>query len=129
MEESDLTKKILLLDDEEIIVKMLEKVFSHFHWKVFSATRWKDAEEILHQKAIDILLCDVNMPEINGEEACLRSKQISPSVKVVFYSCLEENELEIIAKRCQADGWIRKGMRPFQLVEQVDKFLQKDYAK
>ena len=61
--------KILIIDDEEMILEMLKKCLEAEDFLVYTAN---SAKKALEQLSIvpDIILLDINMPEINGFELC-----------------------------------------------------------
>mgnify|MGYP002595705618 FL=1 len=61
--------KILLVDDDTELVKMLSKYFERKKYRVITAQNGKEAIEKL-QTAPDIILLDINMPQMDGLEVC-----------------------------------------------------------
>ena len=75
--------KILIIDDQEVVgvvlCEMLEVVKHNAVW----TTSWKIALKILQKEAWDIVITDMNMPEINGSEVLLYLKVNYPQIKTV----------------------------------------------
>ena len=62
----DKTKKVLVIDDEEAVVKPIENVLRMFHYEPFTATQWTDALELLDRETFDLVTIDLEMPTIDG---------------------------------------------------------------
>jgi len=60
--------KILVIDDIAVIVMHLEAILTKHRQKVFSATSGKEALEIFRNNNIDMVICDLSMPSMNGWE-------------------------------------------------------------
>ena len=58
----------------------------------------------------DVILTDVNMPNMTGVELCrlLKSSYETAHVPVVLFSSMSHEELEELARECEADGFLSK---------------------
>src|SRR3989338_4299653 len=61
-------KKILVIDDEEIIIKSLSKLLEKNGYEVFIAKNGQDAIIMFEEEKFDLILADIRMPGINGAE-------------------------------------------------------------
>lgn len=79
---------ILVAEDEEIIRELLIEMLDSGGYQVISAENGKEALEIYNKqfKQIDLVILDIDMPELNGKEAFLKFKEINPDVKVLLSS-------------------------------------------
>lgn len=88
-----MTKKILVIDDEELVIKSISKLLSKEGYAVTVAKSGKDALEKLKKIDFDLTICDIRMPEMNGIEtikqirACLEksNKKSPPSILITGY--------------------------------------------
>ncbi|MBN2406103.1 MAG: response regulator [Elusimicrobia bacterium] len=78
-------RKILVVDDEEGVVKLVEEMLKRANMEVFTATQGKKALSILKSrlKEIDVLITDILMPDIDGIELAETAKKLKPSVKII----------------------------------------------
>ncbi len=60
--------RILLVDDEQNILKSLQRLLITEPYLLFSATSGKEALELLQRQAVDVIISDMRMPEMNGAE-------------------------------------------------------------
>ena len=63
-----MAKKILLIDDEELIIKSLKKLLEKDGFTVFIAKNGQDALSLSDKETFDVIIADIRMPGINGVE-------------------------------------------------------------
>ena len=78
--------KILIVDDEAIILLSWENMLTSAGYDVETASNGNKAIEIALKQKPDIVITDLIMPEMNGVELCKRIKNISPDTEVVLLS-------------------------------------------
>jgi len=118
---------VLLVDDEEDVVKVTEKILRRIGYRVLVARNGKEAIEIYERNKarIDIVILDMIMPVISGGEAFDRLKDINPNVRVLLstgYS-LEGEALKILSRGCA--GFIQKPFRINLLAQKIREVLDK----
>jgi CheY-like chemotaxis protein len=84
---------ILLIDDEKHIVKMEEKFFKQLGYEVTGCTNSREALEILksNPNGFDLMITDLTMPELTGEELARELKQINPDIPVIICTGFEKD--------------------------------------
>ena len=105
---------ILLLEDDLILNEIIEEHLIEKSHRVTSIYDGKDAQEILYEKSFDLLLLDVNVPNINGFELLkdLRKREIqTAAIFITSLSMIEDIEEGFISG---CDDYIKK---PFELKE------------
>lgn len=119
--------KILLVDDEEVILEVGEKILKTLGYQPLVAKGGIRAVEIFkeHHQSIDLVILDIIMPQMNGGEVYDRLKEISPEVKVLLSSgySLDGEASNIMAKGC--DGFIQKPFDIEQLAHSIKNILGK----
>ena len=117
---------VLLVDDEEVILDVSEKVLKVLGYKVLVARGGAEAIEIFkkHQDSIDLVLLDIIMPHMGGGEVYDRLKEISPEVKVLLSSgySIDGEASKIMARGC--DGFIQKPFDIMQLSQSIRAILR-----
>jgi two-component system sensor histidine kinase/response regulator len=117
---------IMVVDDQPANLKLMENMLSRQGFGVRSFPRGRMALAAAGQRAPDLILLDINMPEMNGYEVCERLKadpQLA-GIPVIFLSALSETEDKVKALRCGGVDYISK---PFQFEEvqaRVETHLQ-----
>jgi len=77
---------ILLVDDEEMIRKVGTRMLDGSGFDVLIAKNGKEALELFNKKKVDLVLLDLIMPEMGGDETYHKLKDLDPDVKVIFTS-------------------------------------------
>ena len=78
--------KILIADDEELILLAWKKELESEGYKVITALNGKLAVDAAAKEKPDIVITDLIMPEMNGVEVCRKIKEMYPDTQVVFVS-------------------------------------------
>ncbi|MFC1489038.1 response regulator [Thermodesulfobacteriota bacterium] len=78
-------KKILVVDDEEMIRDILEQAFSKAGYEVRTAENAEKAMDVLRQESIMVMFLDLKLPGMNGVDLC---KQIRKETKVAIIYAL-----------------------------------------
>jgi DNA-binding response OmpR family regulator len=118
-------RKIVLMDDSALTLATAESHLSDRGYDVRTAASLNELERTLEEWAPDVLLADVGMPEVSGVELCKRLKRRSDTshVIVVLFSNLLDSELETLAEKCGADGFVSKRAGLNRLGEKLDALL------
>ena len=73
-------KSILVIDDEEILLKALERYFKSQGYNVSAFTDWSQGIEALKERHYELLLVDLMLPKTSGIEVIRRSREIQPDL-------------------------------------------------
>lgn len=106
--------KILLVEDDEAISKMVGDSLSKEGYTVMAAYDGKEALRLFNEKKdIDVILLDLMLPHIDGLE-CLRMIRLQSNVPVLIMSAKDEPVDKALGLRLGADDYIAK---PFSMIE------------
>ena len=105
--------KILVVDDEKLMVKGLKFNLENEGYQVECAYDGATAVELAREGQFDLVILDLMMPEIDGLEACMRIREFS-NVPVIMLTARSEDTDKIIGFECGADDYITK---PFNILE------------
>jgi len=119
------TETALLVDDEDFIIDVGEKLLKKIGYKVLTAKSGKEAIEIYkkNKDGIDIVILDMIMPGMGGGETFDLLKKINPGIKVLLstgYS-LDGQAAEILERGCS--GFIQKPFRMKALSQKLRLIL------
>ena len=103
-----MTQKILLVDDEEGIRKVLDISLSDSGFKVFTAETGKEALDIFRKIRPPIVLTDIKMPGMGGIELLQKIKEESPDTEVIMITGHGDMELAIRSLKFDATDFITK---------------------
>ena len=117
-------KSILILDDSEVVLEVARRYLTDAGYGVLTATNISEFDQIQKESNPDLILLDVQMPELNGDDIgnVLRNVR-GIKVPIILFSTLEESELSRRAADAELDGWVSKNQGLDALVETVGKFL------
>ncbi len=101
---------MLLIDDNELTLRMVASVLDRSGFEVRTTTNVAQLTTALGEWRPDVILTDVNMPGTSGVELCrqLKATYEMAHVPVVLFSALAHEELEVLARTCEADGFLTK---------------------
>jgi PAS domain S-box-containing protein len=116
---------ILVVDDEQVVLDVSRSMAEHLGYTVYA---FQDAQEALamyreRQDEIDLVILDMVMPGMSGQEAFHRFRQINPDVKVLLASGYSINgqARQILAGGC--NGFIQKPFNLDQLATTIRRML------
>lgn len=103
-------KRVLLIDDSEATLRMVASVLDRSGFECRTTTSIDQLTSTLGAWRPDLILTDVNMPGTSGVELCrqLKATYETAHVPVVLFSSMSNEELEVLARTCEADGYLTK---------------------
>ena len=131
MEESNLVKhdnnnseqkpRVLIIDDDKGIVEILDEMLSDY-FETKTTTNSKLAIDIIKNQSYDIIITDIRMPEVSGEEILSVVKQHRPNIPVVLISGFSENDPQV--KKLISNGAAEYISKPFSDIEKIRNLLK-----
>ncbi len=122
-----MTKKILIVEDEEDILELLSEVFGDLEdYRILCARDGEEALWIAQVDNPDIILLDIGLPKVNGYDVCklVKSDPAMSHIKVLMISGMAQNSDWQKAQEVGADGYITKPFSSIALVEKVEELLR-----
>ena len=119
--------KILIVDDEKEVVRMLESFFRLKGYNTITAYNGEEALQKVSMKP-DLILLDINMPEMEGTEVCLKIRDYV-SCPIVFLTAKVEDADKIKGFSVGGDDYI---VKPFSLEElgaRVAAHIRRDHRQ
>jgi CheY-like chemotaxis protein len=118
-------KSILIVDDDEVAVRMLRPALLSHGYAVLTAETGADGLQIVQSQKPDMILLDVLLPDINGREVCRQLKEARETrdIPVVFMTA--KDSLEDIQAETEVGGigHITKPVEIEVLIQAVEKIL------
>ena len=105
--------KILVVDDERLLVKGIKFNLENEGYQVETAFDGLAAVELARNGGFDLIILDLMMPELDGLETCLRIREFS-NVPVIMLTAKGEDRDKIMGFECGADDYVTK---PFNILE------------
>ncbi len=117
--------KILIVDDDESILRMIDRLLSANGYTCTSAASAAEARGILAGAAFDLLLCDMMMPEESGMDFISYVLAEFPETAVIMVTGMDDPELAEIAMEVGAYGYIIKPFKPAELLINISNALRR----
>lgn len=125
METSVTEKKILIIDDEEDILKLLSTVLTKEGFKnIYAAETGEKGLELFKSVKPDIILLDIMLPDKEGYEVCKKIRETS-MVPILFLSARSEEMDRILGFALGGDDYITKPFSPKEVSYRVKAQLRR----
>ena len=118
------TLKVLIVDDENFEGVLIERCVdwaAHGFRIVGSAQNAQDALAIFRRESPDVVLCDVNMPVMNGLELSRRMKALDPDVRIIIVTGYREFSYAKAAIEIGVENYILKPIQAEELLRTAEK--------
>ena len=116
-------KKILIIEDEIDLIKVLKDTFEKENFQVFCAEDGEDGIEKFYEKNPDLILLDINLPGMNGWEICKKLKSLS-QIPIIMVTARDSEFDEIKGLELGADDYITKPFTPKLLIIKLKKIFK-----
>ena len=119
--------KLLAVDDQKVMRELILGVLSQEGHEVILAEDGVDALEIARGQAVDMVLTDINMPNMNGISLVSKLRRLEgyQEVPIIMLTTESSDFKKDKAKRMGADGWLQKPFDPKRLIKAVNTCLAK----
>lgn len=126
-----MSHEILIVDDMPANLEMLRGILSQEGYRVRAATNGKQALQLAASKPPDVILMDINMPEMDGLEACrrLKSTPLLTDIPVLFISANEDVNAIDAAFKAGGVDYVTKPFRPREVLVRVQNQLSLQQLK
>ena len=117
--------RILLVDDEPSIVKMVGKRLEIEGFEVLVAMDGRAGLMKAQADRPDLIVLDLMLPQLNGYEVCTMLKQDAryQKIPIVLFTAKTQMKDEQLGKECGADAFVRKPFRAQELITQIRALL------
>ncbi len=119
-------RKVLLLDDSAITLEMEKAALEDRGYRVEAASNLLEFEARLTSFEPEIVLTDLEMPDISGNEIVkfLKNDYRTENIPIVLFSSRPDAELAVIAEQAGADGYLSKSHGLEKLGEMLDDLVE-----
>ncbi len=107
-------KTILVCDDEPLIIEIIQYITDKSNYRIITADNGRDALLVAREQRPDLIVLDVNMPEMTGYEVCeeLKSNEDTKDIIIVILTANVQVKDYEKSKQIGADEFIGK---PFEI--------------
>lgn len=117
--------KILIIDDEEKLRTLMARIIALEGFEVVEAATCKAGLKKLEQLAIEVVLCDVKLPDGNGVDLVKEIKQIYPSVEVILLTAYGNIADGVQSMKNGAFDYITKGNDHDKILPLINRAIEK----
>ncbi len=117
--------KILIIDDEEKLRSLLKRVISLEGFEVLDAANLKAAYKLLDKESIDVILCDVKLPDGNGVDFVNEIRNKYPLIEIILLTAYGNIPDAIQAMKNGAFDYITKGDDNARIIPLINKAFEK----
>ena len=120
-----MSKRILLVDDDEMVLMSLNELLKPEGYIVDSTSSPKDALNKIAENTYDLLMLDIIMPEMNGLELCkmIRDKDECRETPIVFLTAKSREEDKALGLDAGANLFLSKPISPEKLIAIVSEAI------
>jgi len=116
---------VLVVDDEEMVRTVARNILEDFGHEVLEASDGQEAVDLFSDSpsAIDAVLLDMTMPNIDGPETLRMLRHVKPQVRVLLSSGYSEQEALLLMADYDGVGFLKKPYLPGELIGKLQEFL------
>lgn len=114
-----MAKKILIVDDDELIIEVMSYILKNCGYDVYSLNGGENVIEEVKGKHPDLLIMDASMPGINGKDICKVLKMNKETSNMPVIICSGEDDLEKTLTQSGAPNDILQ--KPFDMTALITK--------
>jgi len=122
---TSITPRILVVDDDPEIRKLLARYVESQGFRVLLAESCKELREQLATHHVDLIVLDVMLPDGSGLDACRDLRAQRSNVPIILLTALKEDVDRIIGLEIGADDYLGKPFNPRELIARVRAVLRR----
>jgi two-component system response regulator RegX3 len=118
------TKSILLIEDEENIAEMLRGFFERDGFRFFHAPDGEDGLRRLKTREVSAVLLDLNLPGMDGVDVCRKIRATS-NVPIIMLTARDSEVDKVVGLELGADDYVTKPFSPRELLARVKAVMRR----
>ena len=118
------TASVLVVDDDPRMLSMMRRVLEVDGYAVTVAPDGNEALDVLRSQAVDLLILDVMMPDLDGFEVC-RIVRRESGIPILMLTARDEAIDKVTGLDCGADDYVVKPFNPDELTARVRALLRR----
>ena len=115
--------KVLVIDDEDIVLKSVNKILAEENYKVDVSSSGRQGIDWAIERSYDVVLTDIRMPDIGGMRVLRDIKRAKPSLAVIMITGYASVQSAVQAIKLGAADYLEKPFTPDQLLKAVASAL------
>ncbi len=125
------SEKVLVVEDNEMVRGFISTTLKQLGYQVFEASNGKEALELIREKGFqpDLLITDLVMPEMSGDELARNIRDIYPNIAVIYMSGYTNDHVGPKDRERKDIGFLKKPFNIVELAQKVREVLDKKSKK
>lgn len=118
-------ERILLVDDEEVITRMLQQILEHLGYKVTARTSSLETLELFRRspESFDLVITDMTMPSMTGSDLAKEMISIRPDIPILIATGFSETVTPEKIASAGIKGYIRKPVSVAEMAKTIRQVL------
>ncbi|MBI4847836.1 MAG: response regulator transcription factor [Nitrospirae bacterium] len=117
--------RILAVDDDKDILKVLKANLELHEYKVDTANNWTKAQSLISESPPDLILLDLTLPDGDGIEICRSLRKDLPQVPVIMLTARDKVSDKVIGLESGADDYVVKPFETLELLARIKACLRR----
>lgn len=120
-------KKILIIDDTELMIKLITDILEGAGYEVVSASNGIDGIQKVREEKPDLVILDIIMPGMDGFETCkiLRDDESNNLMPIIMLTAQDAEDDKLTGLELGADDYIIKPFNPRELISRVNNTMKR----
>lgn len=120
-----MAKKILVADDEPAVLRSLEFILKKEGYQVFTATNGQEAYDLASGNLPDLVLLDIQMPRMDGNQVCRKLRDDPPSsgLYIIMITAKGQESDRLNSLESGANEYITKPFSPRKVIQRIKEIL------
>jgi DNA-binding response OmpR family regulator len=120
------TKRILIVDDEEGIVKIVKMYLEHHHYEVITANDGQEGLDKVKTDKPDLIVLDLMLPKMNGYKVCglLKKDTRYAKIPIILFSAKSQEKDIKLGQEVGADAYLTKPFESDVLLAKIKELIK-----
>jgi two-component system, OmpR family, alkaline phosphatase synthesis response regulator PhoP len=123
-----MSKKILVVDDEQSIVTLLKYNLEQAGYTVMTAHDGEEGRELALEHQPDLMILDLMLPKIDGIEVCKQIRQQKVMIPILMLTAKDDEFDKVLGLELGADDYMTKPFSPREVMARVKAILRRSQA-
>lgn len=120
--------RLLAIDDDSDILKVLKANLELHGYSVETAENWKDAEKLLSESQPDLIILDIMLPDADGIEICKSLREESPQIPIILLTAKDKISDKVFGLESGADDYVVKPFETLELIARINACLRRVHS-
>jgi two-component system, OmpR family, alkaline phosphatase synthesis response regulator PhoP len=123
-----MSKKILVVDDEQSIVTLLKYNLEQAGYSVITALDGEEGRDLALQQLPDLMILDLMLPKMDGIEVCKQIRQQKVMIPILMLTAKDDEFDKVLGLELGADDYMTKPFSPREVMARVKAILRRSQA-